>query len=237
MKLADIAQSSHVKALVYGPSSTGKTCFAAGFPTPIRYLDFDNKVSSAAQFYIGQERLNEIDVTQYAQIPRETRMMQFLADVQSLFQLANSGKALGYKTIVLDSLTTLVQYMLEDYLNVSRKEIKRPGPDMTCMQDYGLLDTHTSQLMKSILALEANIVVIGHAVQDKDEVSGIITNQVLMPGKGAAKLPIYFEEVYFSKVDASGKFLLQTQSDSKTVCRTQRKLPKEIRSAYSEIVK
>lgn len=237
MKLSDLAASNDVKAFVYGPSSTGKTCFAASCPTPIRYLDFDNKVSSAAQHYkADSERLQNIDVTQYAEIERAKRMKQFQADVQAIMKLHYDKKPLPFKTLVVDSLTTFCQYALEDFMNVSRTDLKRPGANLTCYQDYALLDHEVFSLLRSILTLSCNVIVIGHSHTDKDESSGAVTNQVLMPGKSAAKLPIYFEEIYFSRVDAAGKFFLQTQSDSKTVCRTQRKLAKEIPTNYASII-
>ena len=51
MKLSDVKTDGHLKILLYGQAGSGKTCFAAGFPTPMLYLDFDNKVDSAALFY------------------------------------------------------------------------------------------------------------------------------------------------------------------------------------------
>lgn len=237
MKLSDIAQGELVKVLVTGPSSTGKTCFACSFPGPIRYLDFDNKVSSAAQFYKNEpSRLNQIDVINYARMPLTTRMATFISDLQAIQKMQYTKQALPFQTLVIDSLTTFTHYLLEDYIHVSQKGIKRALDGINAMQDYQLLDKHLTQIITGILTLDCNVVFIGHTHLEKDESTGSITNTILMPGKFAAKLPIFFEEVYFAKVDSSGKYLLQTCSDTRTICRTQRKLAKEVTTAYASIV-
>lgn len=238
MKLSEVAATNYVKALVYGPSSTGKTVFACSFPTPILYMDFDNKISSAAQFYKNdKERLEGITVNQYAKMSRDTRCKQFIADLNAIQKLQYAKAELPFKTIVIDSLTTFTSYLLDDYIHVSQKAIKRALEGVNAMQDYQLLDKHLTQIIPGILSLDANVVFIGHLCIDRDETTGAISNRPLMSGKFADKLPIFFEEVYVSKVDASGKYMMQTHSDPRTVCRTQRKLPKEIESSYDSIIK
>lgn len=236
MKLSEVKETNYVKALVTGPSSTGKTVFACSFPGKIEYWDFDNKISSAANFYRKQpETLARIEVRQFAKMSRETRMKSAITRLQEIQKLQHENKPLPFDTLVIDSLTTFTNYLLDDYIHVSQKGIKRPLEGINAMQDYQLLDKHMTQIITGLLSLEANIVFIAHTQLEKDETTGAISNTILMPGKFAAKLPIYFEEVYFSKVDSTGKYVLQTQSDGRTVCRTQRGLPKEIPTHYTSL--
>lgn len=235
MKLSDIAPDANVKVLAYGPSGTGKTCLAAGFPGPIEYWDFDHKISSAAQHYKGQsDRLSSIDVYQFAQLGKHERIAEW--EKRLKFIDANKTK-LPFKTLVVDSLTTLSSMMLDDYIHRSQKGIKRALADIPAMQDYQLLDKHLTQIISGLLALPCNVVFIGHMNAEKDESTGMIMKRPLMAGKFADKLPIYFEEVYVSQIDSNGKYVLQTQGDSTMICRTQRKHPKFINSSYDEIIK
>lgn len=244
-KLSDYSTTDYLKVLVQGPSSVGKTVLACGFPTPIRYLDFDNKITSAAAFYANdKERLEKIEVIPYATMPvapdannKMGRMKQFTTDLSAIYQLHYAKKPLPFKTLVVDSLTTLVQFILDDYLKVSQTGIKRAHSEINALQDYQLLDKHMKEIITGLLSLECNVVFIGHIATEKDEISGSIQNKVLMPGKLADKLPIYFEEVWLAKVNTAGQYVLQTVSDSRTTCRTQRKLPKEVNSSYKEIMK
>ena len=238
MRLDQLQSEDYVKLLLLGESGMGKTCLAAGFPTPIKIFDFDMKASSAAKFYsTDKERLANIEVEQYGHLPIKERMAKFLADVKTIEQLQHSGKPLPFKTLVLDSLTTLVNSILEDYKKVSQLGIKRALADVNAMQDYQLLQIHLTQLITGLLSLKCNVVIIGHTQLEKDEATGAIKNNILMPGQLAFKLPIYFEEVYLAKINTKGERVLQTQSDSRTSLRSQRKLAAEIPASYSAIVK
>lgn len=238
MKLSQLTQADFVKLLLVGPSGSGKTVLASDFPGPIEYFDFDMKVSSAAKYYENdKQRLENINVHQFGQLPLKDRMNAFMAKAKEIDQLAHAKKELPFKTIVVDSLTTFVAAILEDYKSVSQLGIKRPMADVNSMQDYQLLGIHLLKIITGFLALPCNVVIVAHTQYEKDDVTGMIRNQILMPGQLSAKLPIYFEEVYLLKTDLNGKRVLQTQSDAKNDLRSQRKLPSEIPARYEEIIK
>jgi len=237
MKLSEIATNDFVKALIYGDSGSGKTVMAASFPGPIEYWDFDGKVSSAAQFYKNDKaKLDSINVTSFNKFPKETRIAEWEKKAREVDAAKKSG-TLPFKTLVLDSLTTFSNSMLDDYIHRSQRGIKRALADIPAMQDYQLLDKHLTQIISGLLALDCHVVMIGHMQVEKDESTGVILRQPLMAGKFAAKLPIYFDEVYVSKVTSSGQYVLQTQSDGTYKCRTQRGLPKEIPTSFDSIIK
>mgnify|MGYP000116563338 CR=1 FL=1 len=248
MKLSELqSEKDYVKVLLLGASGSGKTVNSMTFPKPIFVADFDNKISSAVKFYSDQkEILENVNVTQYGKMPitgdqktgRKPRMKAFLEDLQIIYNLQNNKQPLPFQTIVIDTITTATDSILEDYRYVSQTGVKRPNIDQNSQSDYGLLATHFKQIITGILALDCNVVFIGHTQLSKDESTGNITNELLMPGQMSSKLGIYFEEVYFSKYDQSGKTVWQTKADSRTsFCRTQRKLPPEISANYSEIIK
>ena len=248
MKLSEMQSGpDYVKVLLLGASGAGKTVNSMTFPGQILSADFDNKISSAVKFYAGnKEMLERISVNQYGKMPvigdaklgRKPRMKSFLDDLQSFYNLQNNKQKLPFETIIIDTITTMTDSILEDYRYVSQTGVKRPNIDQNSQSDYGLLATHFKQIITGILALDCNVIVIGHTQLSKDESTGTITNEILMPGQMASKLGIYFEEVYFAKLDQAGKHVWQTKPDARTAfCRTQRKLPPEIPANYAEIVK
>lgn len=238
MKLSELSQADYVKALIFGDSGSGKTCLAASFPTPIEVWDFDNKISSAAKFFAGDKtRLDAIEVQAFASMPADKIIPSFQKRLHEVTQLQNDGKPLPFKTLVLDSFTTFATYLLAAYpkLQPGIERGKTPA-DLPVLQYYQLLDIHLGDTVKALLKLNCNIVVTGHLTVEKDETSGAIIRQPLIPGKFANKLNIYFEEVYLAKVDSQGRYLLQTQPDSQYKLRTQRKLNKDILSSYDAII-
>lgn len=231
-----MSEKDFVKLLVMGDSGSGKTCLSCSFPGPLEVWDFDNKISSAAKFYAKQpEILNNIEVKSFAQLPKDQIIPEMQKRLREVNELAMTGKPLPFKTLVLDSFTTFAGYLLAAYPKL-QPGIKRQFADIPALQDYQLLDIHLGDTVKNILKLNCNIVVTGHLTSEKDETTGAITYKPLVPGKFADKLNIYFEEVYLSKVTQDGKFVLQTQPDSKFKLRSQRQLPKEIPNQYSSII-
>lgn len=247
MKLSEVPKDANVKLLIVGPSGAGKTIGACTFPGKIKIFDFDGKVTSAAQFYSSNtEKLDSIEFTPYSKMPikgdislkRKPRMQSFLDDLQEIYNLQNKKQKLPFDTLIVDSITTLADSIMEDYREVSQTGIKRPNKDQNSMSDYGLLATHFKQIVCGILALECNVVFIAHSSLVKDESSGTITNEIMFPGQMAGKLGIYFEEVYFAKVNSKGEHIWQVKGDTKTAfCRTQRKLAPEIPANYRELIK
>jgi len=231
--------NKHLKVLAYGDSGTGKTCFAAGFPGPIKYFDFDGKISSAASHYRGNnELLKEID---YVNLQSSTNIIYVDPIVEFFKETAKLDKLKGdlpFKTLVLDSLTTfsgaMLRHIVLTNLGFSRPESKQGVS--ACRQDYGVLKKVFSQVIPGLLALPCNVVMLGHIKIEKDESSGEILRQTYMDGSFAVELPIYFEEVYRTYVE-SGKYYAQTQADKRFKCRTQRGLPAKIELNYREIIK
>lgn len=247
MKLSEVHENDFVKIAIVGPSGAGKTIGACSFPGPIKVFDFDSKITSAAKFYSNDKaKLDSIDVSPVGKMPivgdakvgRKPRMTQFLAELKEIYDLQNNKKPLPFKTLVVDSMTTLADSIMEDYRYVSQTGVKRPNIDQNAMSDYGLLATHFKQILTGILSLDCNVVFVGHSQLQKDEISGIISNEIMFPGQMSSKLGIYFEEVFFAKLDTAGKHVWQTKPDSRTTfCRNQRKLPADIPAHYDEIVK
>lgn len=218
MKLADVDPSAHLKVLVYGDSGAGKTCFAAGFPTPILFLDFDGKVNSAASFYSGdKDRLAQIEVETLTPKPGVDPIQKFQEITRKL------DKENPYKTIVIDSLTTFSAACLKHIVktNPGIKRVQSAQGVQPGMQDYGILKREFSRLIPGFLTLDSNIVMCAHIKVDKDELTGEINRSTMMDGSFSQELPIYFEEVWRAYADDKGGHWAQTQSDYKFKCRSQ----------------
>lgn len=246
IKLSELQSANiYTKSLILGASGSGKTVAAASWPGKKLWLDFDNKISSAANFYVdNKEVLESIEVKQYGKISIKPasgtpRMAQFQADMAVYFKMHDLKQKLPFDTLIVDTITTLSDSLLEDYRYVSQLGVKRPNVDQNSQSDYGLFATHFKQIIGRLLALDCNVLFLGHTQLEQDEASGMKSNEILMPGQLKSKLGIYFEEVYFAKINQKGERVWQTQADGKTTfCRTQRRnMPSEIPANYAEIVK
>jgi len=239
MKLNELKTDENIKILLFGESGVGKTCFASKFPGPTHYYDFDLKVGSVKSF---TQDIGHITYDQYPASktnPGEAGQ-RFNDDMGKLKQLATSGD-FPYKTIVIDSLTTLSDRIMS-YLMKSNPGIKRvitQGAQAPALQDYGVFRIFMKQFIAEILSFPCNVVMIAHIDIVKDENTGQLLRVPMLTGKLAKELPIYFEEVYYAYVEGEGttrKHMLQTQSDRKFNCRTQRGLPAKLELDYNKLV-
>ena len=242
MKLNELDPNKHVNVLTFGDSGAGKTIFAAGFPGPVHFFDFDLKVSSAAAFYKGKPELEEIT---YDQFPLDKDTLgdaghKLNDELGKLKKLAKSGD-FPYKTIVFDSLTTMSDRMME-YIMKENPGIKRnitKGAQAPALQDYGLFRIFMKRFIGEILSFPCNVVMTAHIEVKTDEQTGALLRQPMLTGKLAAELPIYFEEVYRAYVEGEGekrKYMAQTQADRRFNCRSQRGLPASIELDYKNLI-
>lgn len=243
--LAEIKTESNLKILLFGNSGAGKTCFAAGFPTPILYLDFDGKVDSAAMFYKSdKERLQKIDVRSLQQRllihPTANPVGELMTIIQKELIPAQNAGALPFKTLVLDSITTFSSLTLAHIMltnpGIKRNETKQgPQPGL---QDYGILKREFARLIPGLLSLQCNVVMLGHISTEKDETTGELIRGPLMDGSFAKELPIYFKECWRAYVDDKGNHFAQTKSDARYACRSQIPgLPSPLPLSYEELKK
>lgn len=241
MKLSELKPSENLKVLIIGPAGTRKTCTAAGFPYPMLYLDFDNKVNSAAAWYASdKERLENIDVRNMSKRLSDVDPIKEMQTIIEKELIPMQSEGSKFKTLVLDSVTTFSSAVLNHIIktNPGIKRASYAQGIQPCQQDYGILKREFMRLIPGLLSLPMNVVMLGHIKTDKDDLTGEIIRGPLMDGSFAQELPIYFEEVYRSYVK-DGKTMAQTQSDLYyTFCRSQiPRLPNPVELSYENLIK
>lgn len=242
MKLSEMKVSEHIKILACGSPGSGKTCFAAGFPYPILFLDFDSKVNSAARWFEGdKERLENIDVRSLA---KRLDNQDPIAEMNKIItdELIPQQKAgeMKYKTLVVDSVTTFSAAVLQHIVktNPGIKRVMSAQGVQAGMQDFGVLKREFARLIPGLLSLPMNVVMTAHIKVDRSELTGEIIRSPIMDGSFAQELPIYFEEVYRVYMK-DGKPYAQTKSDAYyDFCRSQiPRLPNPVPLSYEELMK
>lgn len=239
-KLIDLKPSERRTIVVYGDSGAGKTCWTMGFPGPIWVADFDGKVSSGAAFVgaFQKEKLSEIEYENFKGTATQNGYDRFRPFLSRLEERAKPEEVFPFKTIVVDSLTTLSHEMMLSII-ASSPGIKRASPTTPVLQDYGAIHTALVSLIGRLVALPCHIVVTAHIKSEKDESTGEIKYRPMLSGQLPEKLPILFEEVYRAYVRKEGdktQRLLQTQSDGRYITRTQiPKLPPVLEMSWETI--
>lgn len=219
--LSEIKTEGNVKVLLIGAPGAGKTCFAASFPGPILYMDFDNKVDSAALFYKDNpELLSQVEVRQLSTSFTADPMAEFNRIVATeLIPQQRTGE-MKYKTVVLDSISSFSHLALMHILqtNPGIKGVVTAQGKMTDQTHYGVLLREFKRLIPGLLTLPCNVVMCAHVDTYKDQNTGVIIREASMDGSYSQKLPQAFKEVWHMYVDDKGVRWAQTRSDSRFGC-------------------
>lgn len=221
MKLSEIKTEGALKVLLIGAPGAGKTCFAASFPGPVLYLDFDDKIDSAALFYKNSpDLLNNIEVRQLARSLNDDPLIQMTKIISEELVPQQRAGQMKFKTLVLDSISAFSSATLMHILktNPGIRGVDSAQGRQPDRQHYGILLREFARLIPGLLSLPCNVVMCAHVETYKDDATGMIVREPMMDGSYAQKLPQAFKECYYVYVDDKGKRWAQTQPDMKFNC-------------------
>ena len=180
----------NLRLLIIGDYGTGKSTFASTFPEPIFLLDFDDGRLS----YLGK-KVYIPDCFEDANL----NDMQFWNALEiELEQVQKGTHPEGkFRTIVIDSLTTLTKKALSNAL--MKRPVAQDSPPVWNVH-YPIVKVQVDKIIDKIKKMDTNVVVIGHAHYEKNDLTGEIIVTPSVTGNLRTYLPALFDEVYFADV-------------------------------------
>ena len=218
----DLSRLSKEKFLFWGPPNSGKSWATIGFPKPMLILDFDLRINS---IIAHPRRESGVTFEQFTNFDVAAKFLDKLWD-------DGGGK---YRTVVLDSLTTLCESAIQH--SVDNRELDNKGQPvgkhignwrLTDISDYGNENSIVTQCVDLIQKLPLIGILTAHYTTYERKILGKdpVKERVLLTGgsKLAAKLPAMFNEIYSFRVQRaqSGgyEYLVDTFNDGETFART-----------------
>lgn len=148
-------EAEGLKALLYGPTGSGKTWLASTFPRPL-FLDLEK----------GMLSVRHRKPLRYPKDPNEK--ITSLNQVRAFFKLVRNDPNPQYETIVIDSLNELQILVTENVLGTYNAN--RQYDDQMTMADYGKANRVFLTVVRNFLALPYHIVMT--AVETPREYEG-----------------------------------------------------------------
>lgn len=119
-----------------------------------------------------------------------------------------------YDNIMLDSLTTFSDAVMDEVLRINGRAGQWPQQD-----DYGPQMNAIIKVMRVLTSLGKTVYVTGHYEMAKDKITERIYFQPLVTGRLKTKLPLLFSQIFFAEAqgatgaDKTVKYTLQTKPD------------------------
>lgn len=195
LKKADdyIPTTDFTKFFITGDFGTGKSEFAASFPTPGFVFNTDKKIGT-------YQRYGGWDYTEYNLNPQG--WVEFEKDMREVGELVSQGK---YLTIVADSTTSMSDIAMERALQLDPKRSATGGPIWNV--HYMMLRNLMEGMIRRMLNFNCNLVLIAHLdIKTDQETGAVLGIDPLLTGQLSVRVPGYFEEVYcaFTKTKEGG---------------------------------
>jgi hypothetical protein len=173
--------ATNFKCIAIGDIGTGKSSFAATFPTPGYIFNFDNKVAA----YTGEDWT-------YTEIP--TSALGWVIAEKEKGIVAKEVREGKFRTVVIDSTTSLHTLAVERAMQIDPKRSEIGGPIWNV--HYQMAATLTESFIRTVLSWPCNVVVVIHYEAVRDEQGNIVAYQPMLPGKSVVKIPSLFDEIY-----------------------------------------
>lgn len=206
-----------VNFIVYGDVGTGKSVLTRTMPRPVLVHSFDPG-GMKSRLLEPLIKSGDILVERFEdEDPAAPTMFKKHADRFRELAKAKVFDSIG--TFVVDPITGMADYIMNQIL----KEGGRAGTTPQ-IQDYMVQQRMIQNALRIYASLPCYFVATGHIERGKDEITGAILAELMIPGKAALKTPALFDEIYVSQVTQTAKgpeHTLLTQNDGLYKARTR----------------
>jgi hypothetical protein len=179
-----VIEDHNIKVLGLGTYGTGKSTFAATFPTPGFVFDFDSRIATYRE-HKGWS-YSSYPLTAPGWIKFDSK------DFNKVKRAAEKGEI---KTVVFDSVTALNDMAMARAMQMNPQTSPEGGPVWNI--HYQIVKNLVEPKLKAVLSLPCNVVILGHWDIRQDPKTGNIIDAVpMITGNLKVKVPGYFDEVY-----------------------------------------
>jgi phage nucleotide-binding protein len=165
------AAVEYIKLLVYGNAGVGKTVLAGSASeieemSPVLFLDIEGGTLSISK------RFPDVDVVR----------LSSWKNMQEVYNALYEGEG-GYKTVVLDSLTEIQKFSMDQIMAELIKDNPDRDRDIPSMREWGKNIEQIRRLVRGFRDLDYNVIFTALAVHDKDDRTGLWRTRPSLSGK------------------------------------------------------
>lgn len=208
--------TDNLNVVVFGHVGSGKSVFAASFPTPAFLFDFDKQATTAYRdksFDYLQYPMDSVGWNKFKQDFTKLMSGHILNDKDEW--VLNTNPELRYKTVVIDSITAMSDLAMRAALTLNPGRSESGGPVWNI--HYGHVKHMVGEIILNLISYQGYKVILGHLTLEKNSDGQVIEIRPMLTGALAERIPGYCGEVLIAKRAVVGnppkeQFVLQTVS-------------------------
>lgn len=201
-------------AIVYGQSGVGKTHLLRTCRQPILVHSFDPN-GSLTNRNVAEATNMIVDTRFESESAKAPTAFSLWEKTMELLESQGMFGKLG--TFALDSATLWADALMNAVT-------KAKGRQKPTYDDYFIVQATIKDWVKRMTMYPCDFILTGHVKIDRDEVSGIVTSEIVVVGSMREFLPLLFDEMYLLTTRQTSKgaeYVLQTQSSGIYKARTR----------------
>lgn len=248
LRVSDIKLGAKINALLKGEPGGGKTFLEGSFPRPMYIADLDHKVDvlKKMEMELGRDIFNCDDI--FFDTYGAKDYPKFADTFNEFEKLADYGGDFPYKTVCVDSLTTLADMLIRYSLSLRGTERKADDPKakerkrgiiaMPEFEEFNVESLAINQLIDIGRNLPCHFILTAHVIRttSKDNSGRERESRVLMTAgkKIAAAIPAKFKEQWLVEPDTGinvgddVSYLVRTKPTNIDTASTLLPLPRTI---------
>lgn len=222
--------------LLVGPPFSGKTNTAMAFEKPY-FLDCDAKLSNAISRFKDKEFFYDIvDTDDNGNTVPEAQRWTRLTTLAKLAAVDPRPR-----TLVVDSLSKVSTYLIDHIIANGGSKLTVGGEKVMEQQHWQPFKILMTRFITTLRASKKLVIFTAHEKVDKDEVTGVLNYQPLIPGQLANNIGMYFTDVWrcdaVPAVDSTKgtmytKYTVRTQPTARMMLGTSLGLPVEFEMSW-----
>lgn len=236
-KLSSIPRAEYVTLLLYGPTGSGKTHFAAGtVGSRAAIIDIGQGIATLKSPYFTRRFPNHDPEIISIDVKDDARRVNAFDDIRK--QLDKLFPSPDFDTIVIDEVTALRRYATSKAVKINQDLNKsqtfaqsKGGVILPAVQDYGtemkIIDWLVSQCIEAAGEYKKNFILVAHerrVYRKAERIGDTKTLTSVRPGFTGETFPddicAYFDYVWHTEVK-SGVFNLRTQPNAIITAKTR----------------